>query len=76
MDKKLNINTETGQITYKAGFSEARTIEETLLAYIYVIRNINRCGLPLKIMSEKEIDFIRNWESEAYRKSLVKELGK
>lgn len=76
MDKKLNINSNTGEIIYKTNFSEAQTIEETLLAYLYVVNGIRKSGLPLKTMSEKEIDFIRNWESEAYRKSLVKELGK
>lgn len=76
MDKKLNINSKTGEIVYKTNFSEAQTIEETLLAYLYVVDGIKKSGLPLKTMSEKEIDFIRNWESEAYRKSLVKELGK
>ncbi len=76
MDKKLNINSKTGEIVYKTNSSEAQTIEETLLAYLYVVDGIKKSGLPLKTMSEKEIDFIRNWESEAYRKSLVKELGK
>lgn len=76
MDKKLNINSKTGEIIYKTNSSEAQTIEETLLAYLYVVNGIKKSGLPLKTMSEKEIDFIRNWESEAYRKSLVKEIGK
>lgn len=73
MDKKLNINTSTGEIIYKTGLSEAQTIEETLLAYIYAINEIKYSGLSIKTMTAKEIDFIRNWESEAYRKSLVKE---
>ena len=76
MDKKLNINSNTGEIIYKTNFSEAQTIEETLLAYLYVINGIKNSGLPIKTMSEKEIGFIRNWESEAYRKSLVKETVK
>lgn len=71
--KKLNINTNTGEIIYKTNFSEAQTIEETLLAYLYVVNEIKRNKLPLKTMSEKEIDYIRNWESEAYRKSLIKD---
>lgn len=76
MDKKLNINSKTGVIVYKTNFSEAQTIEETLLAYLYVLNGIKKSGLQLKTMSDKEINFIKNWESEAYRKSLVKELGK
>ncbi|NJD01041.1 MAG: class II aldolase [Ruminiclostridium sp.] len=72
MNKKLNINSKTGEIIYKTNFTEAQTIEEVLLAYLYVVNGIRKSGLPLKTMSEKEIDFISNWESEAYRKSLVK----
>lgn len=75
LDKKININTQTGEVVYKTNLSEAQTMEETLLAYIYVIEGIRKSGLPLKTMSQKEIDFIRNWESEAYRKSLVKSIN-
>ena len=76
MDSKLNINSKTGEIVYLANESEAQTMEETLLAYIYVIDSIRKLNLPLKTMTEEEIDFIMNWESEKYRKSLVKKLGK
>lgn len=75
LDQKLNINTNTGEIIYQTSFSEAETIEETLLAYLYVLNGIKQSGLPLKTMSEKEINFIKNWESEAYRKSLAKDFG-
>ncbi len=70
-DKKLNINTTTGEIIYKTGYSEARTIEEVLVAYVYVVNETRNRGFSVKTMSEKEIDFIGNWESEAYRKSLA-----
>lgn len=72
MDSKLNIDMASGRIIYKAGLKEAQTLEETLLAYIYVIDKIEQCGLPLKTMPSAGTDFIRNWESERYRKSLVK----
>lgn len=75
-DRKLNINARTGEIIYKTNASEARTIEETLLAFLYVLTNIQKHGLTLKTMSDKEINFISNWESEAYRKSLAKGAGK
>jgi ribulose-5-phosphate 4-epimerase/fuculose-1-phosphate aldolase len=74
LDNKLNIITETGEVIYKTGTAEAQTMEEALLSCVYVVNEIQKRGLPLKTMSEKDIDFIRNWESEAYRKSLVKEL--
>ncbi len=76
LENKLNIIVETGEVIYKTSPAEAQTMEETLLACIYVVNEIRKRSLPLKTMSEKDIDFIRNWESEAYRKSLVKEMTK
>jgi len=76
LDNKLNIITETGEVIYKTGGTEARTMEETLLACVYVVNEIRKRSFPLKSMAEKDINFIRNWESEAYRKSLVKEMKK
>ncbi|HOJ10943.1 MAG TPA: class II aldolase/adducin family protein [Clostridiales bacterium] len=71
-ENRLNINTLTGELIYRTNYNEALTIEETLLAYIYIIKNIEKCGLKVKSMTLEEIDYIRNWESEKYRKSLMK----
>lgn len=73
-ENKLNINTKTGELLYRTNYSEALTIEETLLGYSYVINGVESCGLKIKTMDENQTDFIKNWESEAYRKSLVKGL--
>lgn len=70
-EKKLEINGKTGEVVYNTNHSEALTIEETLLAYVFVIDCILRSGLELKTMSHTGIDFINNWESEAYRKSIA-----
>lgn len=72
LDNKLNINTETGEIVYRTNEKEAFTMEETLLAFIYVVDSIQRNNLKIKTMSSNETDFIKNWESEKYRKSLLK----
>jgi hypothetical protein len=72
MNNKLNINTNTGELIYKSNLTEAVTIEETLLAYLYVNNQIKESGLELKVMTEKEKAFIKGWESEKYRKSLLK----
>lgn len=69
---KLNINTKTGVIIYKTNEKEALTMEETLMGFIYVVEEIRKNNLKIKTMSNKETDFIRNWESEKYRKSLLK----
>lgn len=71
---KLVINNETGELTYNTNYNEALTMEETLLGFIYVIDNINKLGLKVKSMSEDEVNFIRGWESEKYRKSLAKQI--
>ncbi|HEX7713393.1 MAG TPA: class II aldolase/adducin family protein [Bacillota bacterium] len=73
MDRKVNIHLQSGTVTYKTGLAEAQTIEETLLAYLYVIKGIRSHGLQIKTMTSQEIGFIKNWESEAYRKRLTKE---
>lgn len=69
--QKLNINTITGEILYNTNEKEALTMEETLLGFIFVVESIRKNNLPLKTMNDKETDFIRNWESEKYRKSLL-----
>lgn len=72
-DGRISINTSTGKILYKTNYNEAVTIEETLLAYLYVIDWIQRSGLKLKTMTPEQIYFIKNWEGEKYRKSLMQE---
>ena len=69
---KMSICTESGNITYKTTEKEAMTIEETLCAYLYVIDMIEKSGLNVQSMGQKGIDFINNWESEKYRKSMAK----
>ncbi len=76
MDNKLNINSQTGEIIYLTTESEAQTMEESMLAYVYIIDQIERLGISVKSMQQNEINFIANWESEKYRKSLVKNLEK
>ena len=68
---KLNIDTKTGELVYHTNYQEALTIEETLLAYLYVINKIKNCQLMVKSMTKKEANYIRNWESEKYRKPMA-----
>lgn len=76
MDNKLNINSQTGEIIYLTTESEAQTMEESMLAYVYIIDQMEKLGLSPKSMKQTEINFITNWEGEKYRKSLVKNLEK
>lgn len=72
MHGKLNINTSTGDIIYRCSLNEAVAMEEILTGYLYTIQKIEENELGLMAMSEKGADFINNWESEKYRKSLLK----
>lgn len=60
------------QLTYKISEKQARVNEETLVAYLYVIQSIKEKGLTLVSMSHDQQAFILGWESEAYRKSMLK----
>ncbi|MBM7582035.1 ribulose-5-phosphate 4-epimerase/fuculose-1-phosphate aldolase [Caldicoprobacter guelmensis] len=73
LDNKININTRTGEVVYKTGYIEARTIEETLTACLYVIHHILKNGLEIKAMTDEDIDKIKNWGAEKYRKKMVSE---
>ena len=72
LDNQMNINTATGEIVYKTNKAQAHTMEETMLSVVYVMSQIKNSALVLKTMSEEQIDFIKNWESEKYRKKMVK----
>ncbi|MCL2740991.1 MAG: class II aldolase/adducin family protein [Oscillospiraceae bacterium] len=72
-EAKASVDSGVGSLTYRCGYAEAMAVEETLASLIYVREAIARLGLGLKAMSEKEADFIRNWEMESYRRSLVSE---
>lgn len=71
-ENKLNIDTQTGEVVYRTNYQEALAMEETLVALLYVINGIKEKGLSLKTMTAQEIDFIANWESEKYRKKVIK----
>jgi len=70
-ENKININTKKGEVVYRTSFKEAAAMEETLVGMLYVIDKIEANGLTLNPMTEEEIDFIRNWESEKYRKKVI-----
>jgi len=70
--RKVETDPATGAVRYRCGEAEAMAVEETLLGYVWVMEHVKRTGLTLKTMTEQDVDFIRNWESEAYRRSLVR----
>jgi len=68
---KLNINTNTGEIEYRTNEKEACTMEEILTALVFILENARKHNLEVKALNENQTDFIRNWESEKYRKSIL-----
>lgn len=63
---------EDGLLTYLTSTKQAQVNEETLVAYLYVIETIAEKGLTLVSMTHEQQAFILGWESEAYRKSMLK----
>ena len=59
-----------GEVRYNTDIKQATTLEETLAAYLFVMETIIKAGLTVNTMSEKEVDFINNWEAEKYRRSV------
>ena len=46
---------------------------ETLNAFQFIISNVKKIGLTLNLISQKDVNYIENMESEKYRKSLIKQ---
>lgn len=64
------LDTSTGKVTYNMGEGQARVIEETLTAVTFIVNTIEKSGNKVQYMGEAAKDFIANWESEKYRKTL------
>ncbi len=64
-------STQTGQLLMKMPQSKAMTLTETLTAVFFIMENIKKAGYELSTMGEAAKNFIANWESEKYRKSLA-----
>lgn len=70
--QKCTIVRESGDVVYNCPRDTASTIEETLLAVLYILELLKAKGYTVRTMDDAGKDFIANWESEAYRKSLLK----
>lgn len=60
------------KVTYNCELKEARTLEETFVAYLFVVANLQKAGLEISVMNEEEVGFINGWEAEKYRRSVAK----
>lgn len=70
--KKITVDTVSGSVHYHTNFREARVIDETLTAYLYIRTQIESSGAEARFLSAQDLDYINNMESEKFRKSLLK----
>ena len=68
-------NSKTGKVLMRMDAKKAQVLAETLTAVLFVISHIKAAGHPLSTMGEAAKNFIANWESEKYRKSLAGKKG-
>ena len=64
-------NPKTGRVTFRMSAAKAQVIAETLTAIVFIVRNIAQNGYTLSTLGEAAKQFIANWESEKYRKSMA-----
>ena len=69
---KINVNGETGELIYRTNYKEALTMEESIVALVYILEGAKAKGLTPVSMKQEDIDFIKGWDSVKYRKNLLK----
>lgn len=70
-DDECSVDSRSGKLTLKMNEKKALTITETITAVLFISENIAKSGYSLSSMGEAAKNFIANWESEKYRKSLA-----
>ena len=68
---EILLDLSTGAIRSAAGKAQTRVVTETIAAVLFIQEQIEKKGFTLSTMGEKAKQFIANWESEKYRKSLL-----
>lgn len=64
-------SSKTGHMLMQMPAKKALTLVETLTAVFFIMENIKKAGYTVSTMGEAAKNFIANWESEKYRKSLA-----
>lgn len=64
-------STRTGELLLNMDGKKAKTLAETLTAVFFIMDHIKASGYRVSTMGEAAKNFIANWESEKYRKSLA-----
>lgn len=63
-------DTKTGELVLCMSKQKAQALTETLTAVFFIMEQIRKGGYQVSTMSDAARNFIANWESEKYRKSL------
>lgn len=63
-------STKTGELLLRMSPQKAQALAEVLTAVFFVIEHVEKLGYKVSTMSDAARNFISNWESEKYRKSL------
>lgn len=70
-DGQCAASSKTGEVLMRMDAGKAQVMTETLTAVLFIIEHIRAAGQTLSTMGEAARNFIANWESEKYRKSLA-----
>ncbi len=70
-DKKASIDLNTGLVKYSTSYKEALTLEESILAFLYIMDQAKKSNLTTFTMTDDDVAFIMGWEGEQYRKAML-----
>jgi len=71
-DCQVKVHIRGKEIIYNVSEKESQTIEETLLAYCYILNLIRKNNLNPNYLSAVDVKYIGQMESEKYRQNLLK----
>lgn len=57
---------------YNCAYDTAYSLEETLLAYAYLLHVVDKNGYQLSLMPQSGIQFILGWDAEKYRRQMIR----
>ena len=69
-DKKIQVKTN-GEISYHTNYREAKSMHETMTAYLFIFDQVRRLSLKPVFIPEKELDYINAMDMEKHRKSFM-----
>ena len=68
-NKKIQISA-LRKIKYNCNYREARSIHETMTAYLFIYDYMHSNNMAVELIGGSEIDYINNMEMEKYRKNI------